>query len=92
MVKTLILRRNGNDIELLDETVAIEDYSFGKNIDFSLLLNYLMKDGFENSFTLNDNEVTGQTDEEKNLVVLLRKILQSYEKRQAEFALFKNGR
>jgi hypothetical protein len=89
MESKLILKREGETCSLFNGEVKIENYSFSQNIDFSKLLDFLMKDGFETRFDLDYSLISDPSDEEQNLEKVLNQIVHSYLERVDEFLKFK---
>lgn len=78
------IKKNNNVICLVQNNEIIETYEFDKVIDFSKLINYLMKQDFNAEIALKDN-LEEKTDQESNLVNFIEKIISNYNVKVNDF-------
>ena len=79
--------RKDNTIELSHDVNLIETYKLDEAIDFKLLVEFLLKDEFSTSYTLEDF-IDSPTNAEKDLISLVKDIIDKYNLKKSEFDKF----
>jgi hypothetical protein len=79
--------RKDNNIELNHDGNTIETYKLDEAIDFKLLVEFLLKDELSTSYTLEDF-VDNPTNAEKDLISLVKDIIDKYNLKKSDFDKF----
>ena len=74
------IKKEGEKLVLYDGDRNIETYELGKEIDFSKLAEILLEKDFESKIDLVDG-IEEKTEQEKNIVTFILKILEDYNKK-----------
>lgn len=78
------VKRQDNNIVVCDGERVIEIYEFGKEIDFSALVNYLIELCFSSKISFVDN-IDNKSEQEQNLISFVQKIIDDYNSKVDRF-------
>jgi hypothetical protein len=81
------ITRKNSFIELIHNGEIIESYKLDEAIDLKLLVEFLLKDELSSIFIVEDL-VDNQTNPEKDLIALIKDIIDKYNIRKLEFDKF----
>lgn len=82
--------KNNGIIIIKEDSILIEEYNFDTEITFSKLFEYLLNLNFSKKVEFDVN-LKSDKDEEKNLINLLKEIIDIYNKKVDEFNNFKSN-
>ena len=82
--------KNNDIIEIKDDERIVEKYSFDKQINFELLMEYLLKKNFEEEVHLTYKKEEFK-DDELALISIIDELILKYNEKVIEFSLFKDS-
>ena len=86
-----IIKNENYKLVVIENDVEIEYYDFEREITFSNLTKNLLQRNLDSKIELNIDETIEFTEEENNLVSIVKEIITNYNNKVEEFDKFKNN-
>lgn len=86
-----IIKNENSKLVVIENDVEIENYDFEREITFSNLTKNLLQRNLDSKIELNIDETIEFTEEENNLVSIVKEIITNYNNKVEEFDKFKNN-